>query len=1207
MKKILSLVLAAMMVLTMAPAVFADEVVEDASQYQEAIDFLANLGIWKGTENGDAALEGVQRWQMANFVARVTTGYTDDAYWATPENDSGFDDIDIGDFAGSSETAYGTISYAAQKGIVRGVSDTKFAPADGITYRDAQTMLVRALGFQMSGAAYPWGFITKAQELGLTEGLSGIGHTDELNRGQVAQLIYNALFVEVEGKTLAQKAFALQKNDVIITASNRVVYTLESLPVLKTGYIRYSVINAQGEPTVNEYHAPIASFGLADSKAADAAVGTLYTIYHNDDNATIFSAESLSKTYWNYGWEEMPISTSGAKRANLTTGYLAATDYYLKIAGVGEWVIVDEYTDLSRKQGETSDQKGSAEIKVYSDKGGYINGINNEYIIASNGDIYRVGDIAVDAVLAPWLVYSSVMDAYYGRDLTDDGNGMSWRLYSKAEVEQILKGAAYEVDGFGIQSGLEVAGQVSAYTKVVVSANERATIREYRLGKYATTTTTYTDMYGATQSSKPAFTITTTAVSTATDATPFDTTEGGAAIRAEDEWVATTNTDRTKHITSMYSFTGKTPASGDYILYYLNTWTRELEVIEIINANTAKATGNYIASGYLRSYDANLDTITLENSIAGTIEQYTIGYDKLDGSPLKTKASTTDNIYNNIAVIRPLINSYVNVLVIDNKVVYVYANTNGSDLVIIDKFTDFAADGIHALAYTTVDDCYDEIVIGSYNGWSVAGYEYSLYYLSGLFPGMNQYQIPLATDTFYKVVYTDSSTGTKIYNLTDCYGPMSGGTNFAQIGVNKYNYIFGTNGSVLGADKYIGTNASDYWLIVDRRGDDVVYQDYKGALKPEVIIKGADIYKVSGKDYVLVLDGDDTIVGLNNIIGSNTQYVVWNDKLSGTTNNYWLNPNTAYNWTVIMNNLFDGTNVTVTIDPALVNACVAAYGGWNGLNLLRENPAEIIRTVIGLLDGRIYKIADGVLYTNIPATIAEAAEFYGATEGYIYYGNVSVPAGSALAAVQNLIKAEAVKVAYPNFIGDTSALQATLTADVYARHATYGYLVKNNAAAVTAVTTGTDTTVHFITNKAGKSIAWLFGETATAAVEYTMDVARAGEGVKYNNHNDDAIAHDVAAGYEFSATAEYLAAYGKLVVTLESGEKGIAFDAAADEIVVYTAESGDVYVDAANIVVEGGKFVSATVELAGATDTSKVVVQVNRAADTEVYYEYTPA
>ena len=42
MKKILSLVLAAMMVLTMAPAVFADEVVEDASQYQEAIDFLAD-------------------------------------------------------------------------------------------------------------------------------------------------------------------------------------------------------------------------------------------------------------------------------------------------------------------------------------------------------------------------------------------------------------------------------------------------------------------------------------------------------------------------------------------------------------------------------------------------------------------------------------------------------------------------------------------------------------------------------------------------------------------------------------------------------------------------------------------------------------------------------------------------------------------------------------------------------------------------------------------------------------------------------------------------------------------------------------------------------------------------------------------------------------------------------------------------------------
>lgn len=1185
----------------MAPAVFAAEVAEDASQYQEAIDFLANLGIWKGTENGDAALEGVQRWQMANFVARVTTGYTDDAYWATPENDSGFDDIDIGDFAGSSETAYGTISYAAQKGIVRGVTDTKFAPADGITYRDAQTMLVRALGFQMSGAAYPWGFITKAQELGLTEGLTGIGHTDELNRGQVAQLLYNALFVEVEGKTLAQKAFALQKSDVIITASNRVVYTLDSLPVLKTGYIRYSVINAQGEPTVNEYHAPIASFGLADSKAADAAVGTLYTIYHNDDNATIFSAESLSKTYWNYGWEEMPISTSSAKRANLTTEALKATDYYLKIAGVGEWVIVDEYTDLSRKQGETSDQKGSAEIKVYSDKGGYIAGINNEYIIASNGDIYRVGDIAVDAILAPWLVYSSVMDAYYGRDYSVDGDnvtGMTWRLYSKAEVEQILKGAAYAVDGFGIQSGSEVAAQVSAYTKVVVSANERATIREYKLGKYTTASETYKDMYGASQSSKPTFTIAYTPSSTATTAA-FSATEGGAAIR-DDEWTTADNTPDTEHITAMYSFTGKTPASGDYILYYLNTWTRELEVIEIINGSTAKATGNYIASGYLRSYDANFDTITLENSIAGTVDQYTIGYDKLEGSPLKTKASTTDNIYNNIAVIRPLINSYVNVLVIDNKVVHIYKKGDTSDLVIIDKFTDFAADGIHALAYTTVDDMYDEIVIGSYNGWSVAGYEYSLYYLSGLFPGMNQYQIPLATDTFYTVVYTDSSTGTKIYNLTDCNGPMDGGENFAQIGVNKHNYIFGTNGSALGASLYTPTNASDYWLIVDRRGNDVVYQDYKGALKPEVIITGADIYKVSAKDYVLVLDGDDTIVGLNNIIGSNTQYVVWNDRLSGTTNNYWLNPNTAYNWTVIMNNLFDGQNVTVTIDPALVNACVAAYGGWNGLNLLRENPAEIIRTVIGLLDGRIYKIADGVLYTNIPATIAEAAEFYGATEGYIYYGSISVPAGSTLADVQTAIKAKAVEVVYPDFYANPTAL---LTADVYARHATYGYLVKNNTAAVTAVTTGTATTVHFITNAAGKSIAWLFGETAAAEVTATIALAKSGEGINYANANT---ASDANADYVPVVSAVAQTGYNNLAVTIAAGVKGIAFDAANDEIVVYTAESGDVV--ATDVVVGAdGRLVSATVELPGAAAATKVVIQINRAANTEMYLEYTLA
>ena len=60
MKKILSLVLAALMIFSVLPVAFADEAVAEevaaeVSEYQAAIDFLKLLGIYKGDGTDDAA------------------------------------------------------------------------------------------------------------------------------------------------------------------------------------------------------------------------------------------------------------------------------------------------------------------------------------------------------------------------------------------------------------------------------------------------------------------------------------------------------------------------------------------------------------------------------------------------------------------------------------------------------------------------------------------------------------------------------------------------------------------------------------------------------------------------------------------------------------------------------------------------------------------------------------------------------------------------------------------------------------------------------------------------------------------------------------------------------------------------------------------------------------------------------------------------
>ncbi len=160
MKKILSLVLALLMSLSAASMIGAAEdaaIAEDAaveteaaaaaetSPYEEAIRFLESYGIYKGTSVLEFVADAdspIERYQMALFVARISTGWVDDAKWAVydewhdgpenrNENRSVFDDL-AGTYA---EKVYGAISYANQKGIIEGYGNGKFGPTDGITYR----------------------------------------------------------------------------------------------------------------------------------------------------------------------------------------------------------------------------------------------------------------------------------------------------------------------------------------------------------------------------------------------------------------------------------------------------------------------------------------------------------------------------------------------------------------------------------------------------------------------------------------------------------------------------------------------------------------------------------------------------------------------------------------------------------------------------------------------------------------------------------------------------------------------------------------------------------------------------------------------------------------------------------------------------------------------------------------------------------------
>lgn len=164
--------------------------VSNKNEYlNEAVDMLNSLGIAKGTSDTTfGTKDKVTREQMSAFIYRLMKAGKS---MEGGENITSFTDL-------KDPTFYYMISWASQNGIIKGRSETKFDPRGKIILQDAYVMLVRALGYEKDKTLdYPYEFIDVAESLGLGEGLEKVGYEDNLTRGNVAIILYNALYAEM--------------------------------------------------------------------------------------------------------------------------------------------------------------------------------------------------------------------------------------------------------------------------------------------------------------------------------------------------------------------------------------------------------------------------------------------------------------------------------------------------------------------------------------------------------------------------------------------------------------------------------------------------------------------------------------------------------------------------------------------------------------------------------------------------------------------------------------------------------------------------------------------------------------------------------------------------------------------------------------------------------------------------------------------------
>ncbi|MBR4743166.1 MAG: S-layer homology domain-containing protein [Oscillospiraceae bacterium] len=733
MKKILALVLALLMAVSCASMALAADtaaipeeapkLISAAEKYADAIGVLEQKGIMKGVDpntfdpDADSA---IQRYQMALFVGRIVTGWTNDQQWTDGNvNNSGFTDLD----GTPAQNFYGAISYASQKGIIEGYGDGKFGPTDGITYRDALTMVVRALGYG-GGLKYPWGYIEKAESLGLTKGISGVAYTTPLNRGEVAQIIYNALFVTTAaGDTLAARNFGenLGTKKIMVTVTKRGALDKadagkwKDVPSSKT--IGFKVIGEDGTLGDTTYYVDYTQLGLKNAHEAYDALGRAYSALFTVKGDNI--VEIL-------GYKDDLVLTP-AENTGLTSADKDGK-YPIEKALAG-LTLKDKYSKSSYivKYGTTYDGEIIVRDKT-GEKATVIGGEGKYAIDWTTGDILvkdDKGTVEVDGVkYSAKYFYNSLLGKYFEvktKDVAGSTVSGDVKIVGITLIDDIFAalGATKTDDTYkGGYTILDSLAGNSAYALLEMydingdTKADWAMYTEYRLGQYIDKDVKGTCPNG--DGDKAAFTI----KSLNGNAAKAWALANGKSEAEYDNYPVVDKLVKEgacDHGEGFIDERGLTPSNGDYILYAYNPSTRGVYVKAIID--TDKSDNTYVATGLLRAYD-----------ITGSKRTVTIGEDKLDFDYVNLAGNGMLLPENANALSRAIYSAYLNdkfmnfvkYVVVDGKLVWIEDAlvTNGTKYIVVDSYAGVSADGYVVVnGYRSDALKYEQIRIGAYDQW----------------------------------------------------------------------------------------------------------------------------------------------------------------------------------------------------------------------------------------------------------------------------------------------------------------------------------------------------------------------------------------------------------------------------------------------------------------------------------------------------------
>ena len=338
MKKLLALVLALVMsmsLVTISNAAFKDA---DTIDNKEAVDVMNAIGVLVGDEKGNFNAKGeLTRAQAAKIVCVMLLGKDASDALSLKSN---FTDV--------SGWAESYIAYCASQGIVAGVGDGKFDPNGKLTGYQFAKMLLVALGYDaelesMIGSDWQVNVAKLAISAGLTDGLN-IALSKVITRDEAAKMAFNTLKATMVAYTNGTKVETGDGTKVTVNATRYYVEKTGGDGYKQNGgndnymqfceqYFSKLKLNTQGRTDLNRP----ANEWVYQNKTIGAyakSAAVTYTANKNNDGGKKAVKSDLKNYYFGGTAAGSKVDSTG----NVTTAAIDSTDDVAALTGNGRVV-----------------------------------------------------------------------------------------------------------------------------------------------------------------------------------------------------------------------------------------------------------------------------------------------------------------------------------------------------------------------------------------------------------------------------------------------------------------------------------------------------------------------------------------------------------------------------------------------------------------------------------------------------------------------------------------------------------------------------------------------------------------------------------------------------------------------------------------------------------------------------------------------------